>query len=286
MCAGMLACLCSASAATRAVIVAGLGGEPGYAETFARLAETAAERATGAGSEVTLLTGSAATAGALRGAIERLADASRPADAATLVLIGHGSHDGETYRFNVPGPDPTDADLAAWLDALAAERQLIVLATSASGAAVQTLRRGGRTVVAATKSGTEQSATVFGGYWVEALGAPAADTNKDGGIGAAEAFRFTVASVERHFASRGLMATEHARLDGPESAVLLSRLAPERVVDAASRPLVERRAEIEEAIERLRGERESMEMEAYFERLQELLLELAVIERDLEDGGS
>ena len=281
----MLASALCASAATRTVIVAGLGGEPRYAEAFARLAESAAVAAEASGSEVTLLMGATATSDALRAAVQRLADASEPGDAVTLTLIGHGSYDGETYRFNVPGPDPTDADLANWLDVVEANRQLIVLATSASGAATEALRRDGRTIIAATKSGMEQSATVFGDYWVEALGAPSADTNKDGRIGATEAFRYAVASVERHFDSRGLMATEHARLTGPESAITLSRLAPDRVVNAESRPLVERRAEIEEAIAGLRSERESMEMQAYFERLQELLLELAVIEQALEDGG-
>ncbi len=281
----MVASLVSASAATRTVIVSGLGGEPRYAEAFARLAESAAERARTTGAEVTLLTGPAATAGALRAALEGLAGASEPADAAAVILLGHGSYDGETYRFNVPGPDPTDAELAEWLDALEAGRQLVVVGTSASGAAADAVRREGRTVITATKSGTEQAATVFGEYWVEALGATSADTDKDGRIGAAEAFHFAVASVERHFESRGLMATEHARLEGPDTRIVLSRLAPERLLDAESRLLVARRTEIEERIAELRTERESMDIEAYFARLQELLLELAVIERDLEDGS-
>ena len=280
----LLASLVPVWAATRTLIVSGLGGEPRYAEAFAQQAESAAERARASGAEVTLLTGSAATGRAVRVALERLASVSDPADAAVLILLGHGSYDGETYRFNVPGADPTAADLADWLDPLEADRQLVVVATSASGAATEALRREGRTVVTATKSGTEQVATVFGEYWVEALGATSADTDKDGRIGAAEAFRFAVAAVERHFESRGLMATEHARLEGPESGFVLSRLAPERLPDAGSRRLVERRTEIEAAVAQLRLDRESMDMETYFGRLQELMLELAVIERDLEDA--
>ena len=80
------------------------------------------------------------------------------------------------------------------------------------------------------------------------------------------------------------MATEHARMEGPESGILVSRLEPERLPDAASRRLAARRAEVEEAIDGLRDEKDAMEIDAYFARLQELLLELAVIERELSDG--
>lgn len=272
-----------ASAATRTLVVSGLGGEAKYAEAFAAIAESAAERARGTGAEVTLLTGASVTRESIRHALAELGRSSAERDVAVVHLFGHGSYDGETFRFNVPGPDPTDEELSEWLGALPPARQLVVVATSASGALVEPLRREGRTVIAATKSGTEQSAVVFGDYWLEALRAPAADTNKDGAVGATEAFRFANAAVERHFEGRGLMATEHARMEGPESGVLVSRLEPERLPGADERRLAVRRGEIEEAIAGLRDGRDSMEIDAYFARLQELLLELAVIERDLSD---
>ncbi len=274
-----------ASAATRTLVVSGLGGETKYAEAFVAIAESAARSARGTGAEVTLLTGADATRESIRDAVGELGRVSTKEDVAVVHLFGHGTYDGETYRFNVPGPDPTDEDLSEWLAALRPERQLVVVATSASGALAEPLQRAGRTVIAATKSGTEQSAVVFGDYWLEALRAVSADTNKDGAVGAAEAFRFTSAAVERHFEARGLMATEHPRMEGPESAILVSRLEPERLPDANARRLAARRSEIEDAIAGLRGEKDAMEIEAYFARLQELLLELALIERELSDGS-
>ena len=273
----------SAWGAAHSLIVSGLGGEPKYAENFATLAESAAERARAAGAQVTLLTGAAATQTAIRAALRDLASAAAETDSVTVLLLGHGSYDGETYRFNVPGPDPTDTDLAHWLADLRAGRQLVVLATSASGAAARELRQDGRTVITATKSGAERGATVFGDYWVEALAEGAADTDKDGQIGASEAYRFASAAVGGHFESRGLMATEHPRLHGPESRIVLSHLAAARTLEPE---LVRRAAAVEEAIERLRAEKESMEMETYFGQLQELLLELAVIEREAGGGSS
>lgn len=272
----------SAWGAAHSLIVSGLGGEPKYAENFAILAESAAERARAAGTQVTLLTGPAATQTAIRAALRDLASAAAETDSVAVLLLGHGSYDGETYRFNVPGPDPTDADLAHWLADLRAGRQLVVLATSASGAAARELRQDGRTLITATKSGTERGVTVFGDYWVEALAEGSADTDKDGRIGASEAYRFAEAAVREHFEARGLMATEHPRLHGPESRIVLSHLAAARTLEPE---LVRRTAAVEEAIERLRASKESMDIEAYFGRLQELLLELAVIEREA-DGGS
>ncbi len=54
-----------------------------------------------------------------------------------VVLIGHGSFDGENYRFNLPGDDLTDTDLARLFDELPAQDQLIINATSASGAVIE-----------------------------------------------------------------------------------------------------------------------------------------------------
>ena len=281
----LLAAVLPASAATRTLVVSGLGGETKYAEAFVALAESAAQSARGTGAEVTLLTGADATRETIRDALAELGRVSTAEDVAVVHLFGHGTYDGETFRFNVPGPDPTDGELSDWLGALPPARQLVVVATSASGALAEPLRREGRTVIAATRSGTEQSAVIFGDYWLEALRAPSADTNKDGAVGATEAFRFTSAAVERHFEARGLMATEHPRLEGPESGILVSRLEPERLPDANARRLAARRAEIEEAIGGLREERDALEIDAYFARLQELLLELAVIEQELADGS-
>ena len=62
--------------------------------------------------------------------------------------------------------------------------------TSASGGSVHALQRQNRTVITATKAGTEKNATVFARYWIEALRDPAADTDKNEVITALEAFKF------------------------------------------------------------------------------------------------
>lgn len=279
-----------AAAGTRVLIVAGLGAEPGYAASFLAQAESAAHHAQEADAAVTLLTAGDSHRAAIRDALASLADAASPADAVVVHLIGHGTYDGETYRFNVPGPDPTAADLAEWLAPVRARRQLIVVATSSSGAVLDALLLDAglpgiaRTVVTATKSGGERNATVFGEYWVAALTDPSADLDKDERISAHEAFRFAQDAVRRHFKARDRMATEHARLEGPEPRFILSRLQPAAAIDPSLDHLAHRRAELEHEIENLRATKANLTIDAYYARLQDLFLELALVERELEEG--
>ena len=114
------------------------------------------------------------------------------------------------YKFNIPGPDITGAELAALLDRVPATRQCVVDMTSSSGGSIAFLRRPNRVVITATKTGTEKNATVFARYWAEALGDPAADTDKNEAISVLEAFRYRAAQGDRVFDTEKRLATEHA----------------------------------------------------------------------------
>ncbi|RPI58950.1 MAG: hypothetical protein EHM50_09970, partial [Lysobacterales bacterium] len=89
------------------LIVAGLGGEAGYEEQFAKDAEAlaAVARRTTAASRVMLLQGEGATREALTSSLESLRTRAKAADSVVIVLVGHGSYDGEAYKLNLPGPD-------------------------------------------------------------------------------------------------------------------------------------------------------------------------------------
>ena len=112
----------------------------------------------------------------------------------TIVLIGHGTFDGEEYRFNLPGPDLTGRELGQLFDQLPARDQLIVNGTSASGAAIERWQRPQRVIITATKSGGERTATRFADHWIRALTSDAADANKDDVVTAAEAFEYCQAT--------------------------------------------------------------------------------------------
>src|SRR5690606_10447105 len=141
------------------LIVAGLGGEPRYAQSFSEAANelaSAARRTVGDESRVVLLEGEGADRESVREAFRRLADAARPADSVIVFLIGHGSYDGEQYKFNLPGPDIDGEELGELLASLPAASQLIVNTSSASGAVLESWAADGRTVITATRSGFER----------------------------------------------------------------------------------------------------------------------------------
>lgn len=286
--AGVLAALAvvlggtlAAEAETRMLVVAGLGGEVDYAEAFADQAAATAHHAEAAGTTVTLLAGEAARRDDIRAALAAMATETGENDRVVVHLIGHGTFDEEHYRFNIPGPDPTAEDLALWLEPVTASRQLAVIATSSSGAAQEPLARAGRTVITATRSGRERNAVVFAGFWADALADPTTDVDKDQQISADEAFRFTEQAVAGFYEDTEQIATEHPRIEGEAGRFIIARTAPPEPVDPEVVHLVDRVDEITAAIDAHRADRRVLTDDDYFARLQELLMELATLERQI-----
>ncbi|MBC8165049.1 MAG: hypothetical protein H7Y20_04150 [Bryobacteraceae bacterium] len=208
-----------------------------------------------------------------------------------LSLIGHGTYDGSDYKLNMPGADVSATELASMLDRIPAERQLVVNGTSASGASVHALQRPGRTVVTATKSGTEKNATAFPRYWIEALRDPAADSDKNEVISALEAFRFAEVKTKQFYESNKRIATEHPMLDGGEKqgpvvaarfAVLTLGSVQMATKDPAKRALLDKREGLEVQIDQLKLQKAAMPTDQYKQQLQTLLLELAKTQAELD----
>lgn len=275
----------SAGAETRMLVVAGLGGELEYAEAFADQAATTAHHAEAAGATVTLLAGEAAHGDGIRAELAAMAVETSEDDTVIVHLIGHGTFDEEHYRFNIPGPDPTAEELALWLEPVTARRQLAVIATSSSGAAQEPLAREGRTVITATRSGRERNAVVFAGLWADALADPNTDVDKDEQISADEAYRFTEQAVAGFYEDTERIATEHPRMEGDARRFFIARTAPAAPVDPEVVHLVDRADELTAAIDRLKADRRVLTDDDYFARLQELLMELAMLERQIKTRG-
>jgi hypothetical protein len=269
------------------LIVGGLGGQPKYQQQFDEqitALAAAARRTTGNSARVAVLTGEAATREALEKALTDLNGKVKAADTLAVFLVGHGSYDGEAYKLNLPGPDIDGEAFAALLAAVPARSQLVVNATSASGAVLETWAAEGRTLITATRSGFERNATRFAKHWAEALSTDAADINKNGAISAQEAYDFASRSVADSFESEGLLATEHPQLVGTTAgrfnvARLTARTAPQT---PQAQGLEAQVARLEGEIEALRGRREQMEPDAYLNELQKLLVELATVQGQLD----
>ncbi|MBL8264821.1 hypothetical protein [Steroidobacter sp.] len=281
-----------ASAATYTFVVAGLGGEPEYEQRFRDYAATitsAAEKAAGSRENVVSLTGDDARAVAVRREIKTLASRMTPNDSVVVVLIGHGSYDGDNYRFNLPGPDLTDTEFARLFDELPARDQLIINATSASGAAIERWQKPRRVVITATKNGGERTATRFAQYWALAVGSDAADTNKDQVVTAAEAYAFATRQVESAFKSETSMATEHARLEGDDAGrFTLARLGTAALVpdNPEVAALLSQRGAIELDLNRVKEQKTSLSENQYYDQLEEVLVRLALLQKEIDQKSA
>ena len=284
------ASLCAEIGQSHFVIVGGLGGEPQYAEKFSAYASALGdvfEKTTGDGGRVHVLKGPDARREAIAAVLSELATQTRANDSVVLILIGHGTWDGRAYKFNIPGPDLGAAQLRDLLDALPARRQLVAATSSASGGLIDLLKGDNRVIITATRSGRERNATIFPEYWVEALSDESADSDKNAVITAAEAYQYTERRVKDFFEKEKRLAGEHSRIEGDFAGTFtLARL--EKAVEASEDPAVRRlfveREAIEGRVEELKKRKDEMEIDAYFEELEALMIELAGKQAEIDEA--
>lgn len=291
-----------AHATTFYVTISGLGGEPDYVQRFKMVSDDIDSTLKKAGGDSTVVTMVAPTREQIRTRFAELDRQAKPADALVLMLIGHGSYDGTEYKFNIPGPDISGAELATLLDHVPATRQLVVNMTSASGGSIEFLRKPNRVVITATKTGSEKNATVFARYWAEALRDPAADADKNENVTALEAFHYAQQKTNEFFASQKRLATEHSvledtgkgegekspspengegRLAGTFTVVRLGANAA-AAQDPAKRALLDQKEQLEEAIDKLKYNKAAIPEAQYKQQITQFLLQLATLQEAID----
>lgn len=272
-----------ALAATKVLIVSGLGGDPQYEERFTEWSKKmTAASVTAAGGDaqaVVTLSGDAAKREAIEQRLTALTKGLGEGDEFVLVLIGHGSYDGNEYRLNIPGPDITGTELAAWLDRIPANvPQLIVNTTSTSGAVAEKWAKANRVIITATRTGGERNATRFAGYWAEALSNDAADRDKDGSVTAQEAYDYAVRRVGDAFKSDAALQSEHAKLTGSNAArFVVARLGAAALFasDAELIALRKQQGAIEQRLGQIKPLKAQLSKDEYYDRIEPVMLELA-----------
>jgi hypothetical protein len=221
-----------------------------------------------------------------------LAAKVKPNDEVFVVLIGHGSFDGKTAAFNLPGPDLTAGDYAMLLEKFTTQKVTFVNTSSSSGAFLQPLAGPARTIITATKTGGERNETRFAEFFAQAFDAEEADRDRNGRVSVQEAFDFAASKVKAAYEKEGHILTEHAALDDSSQGKLASTLylAPERSrtaaaqnADPALRALLEQRDALERQVNDLRLKKDSMDQAAYDQQLEKLLTELAVKTRQIRE---
>ena len=222
-------------------------------------------------------------------------------DLLLVVLIGHGNFDGTDAKFNLVGPDLTAREWRGLLDAIPG-RSIIVNTTESSFPFLEELSRRGRVVITATDSPAQRFATVFPGYFIQALGNAGSDLDKNGRVSIWETFRAASAAVKQHYEQLGQLSTERAIIDdngdgigreaddpGPDGTVAVSvylDAGPGPVAaDAAIANLYRERATIEAQLETLKSRRELISPGEYEAQMEKLLIELARISQRIRQGS-
>ena len=296
------------AAETHLAVIVGLGGEPEHAETFRRWAGSLMDHATNRlaiprerilyllddPQQDAKRTPGKSTKEAIEKGLRTMASATKPDDVAFVVLIGHGTFDGKIAKFNLPGPDMAAAEFAAILKTFGTKNIVFVDTTSASGPFVEALAGTARVVVTATRSGAEQFATLFGGFFIDALASDAADADKNRRVSVLEAFNAAKIEVARAYQQRGIMLTEHALIedsgdgegvmdpavngkDGSVAAVLSLGTPTELALpaDPKLRQLYEERRALEQKAESIKLLKASLPPAQYADELEKVLVDLA-----------
>jgi len=285
---------------TAGVVVSGLGGTPQYDASFEADADTVADalasldpanelitRVAPGSDRSAILAAISARAGveAEDGAGDGADDSSRLVNTFVLVLIGHGTADARGWKFNLPGPDLSGEDLIAALALVKAERQLLFIGSSASGALLDRLAQPGRVVVTATKSGGEINAVRFPSFFADAVESSVADVDRNEILTLAEAFRHADARTREYYEEAKLLASEHARIVGDDARTFaIARLGSLRLAgdDPEVASLLETRLALEQDYLALTARKEDMTLKDYYAELETLMLSIARLQQAID----
>lgn len=310
---------------THLLVVVGLGGDQEYRDRFHGWASdlvTAAQDRFGLTKDHIVYLGERpddhpgeiqgrSTVENLATTLAGMAATVRPKDQILILLIGHGSGNGEEVEINLPGPDLTPQALDVMLSDFPTQAVAVVNTTPSSGPFAAALSGPNRIILTATRTAQERNETQFGGFFVEALEEEGSDLDKNGRVSLAEAFQYAQQETNRYYESRNLLATEHALLEddgdgegslelgeGAADGAIASRfwigfapmiagpaVALDSIMDPELLRLMGEKAELERRVQELRGLRGQMEESRYEAELEALLVELALKTREIREKG-
>lgn len=284
------------------ICVIGAGGTPEYSEAFAKSAVYWQDAARSA--KLTFHKIGAADAKNDREQLQQLIEKCKTTTDTPLwlVMLGHGTFDQKTAKFNLRGRDVSATELKSWLTDC--QRPLVIInCSSSSGPFLNELQGKDRVVITATSSGAEYNYARFGGYLAESLNDLAADLDHDDQVSLLEAYLLASSKVIRFYEQEARLATEHALLEdnhdgkgtpadffvGIRAQKSKTGKAPDGrtahryiLVPSANAPKLtaqqtQDRDRIENEIETLRDRKSSLGEEAYYAKLEELMVQLAKI---------
>ena len=293
-----------------ACIVIGAPGEPQYGEMFSQWANLWVE---GLSSSRTQLIGhSTQQASDLsdRESLKRWIAQTKvldPKRTRWLILLGHGTFDGKTAKFNLRGEDISSSELQQWLDGDTAQ-WVIVVGAASSAPFLKALSGPNRVVIVSTKNSNENNFSRFGGFLSQSLHEETSDLDHDGAVSILEAFICGSQKTKQYYEDNRLLATEHPLLEDNADSLGTSGESyrgtrPVAISSAGNTPMekmdgrlakritlkvrpsdrglsgeaLEAIEKLEMQIDNLRSNKESLQPDDYYSKLETIFLEIAKI---------
>lgn len=273
---------------THVLVVTGLSGAPEFRVRFDAAVDAlrgAAKSRWGVGDSSLIVLGEDSVKSArydarstkdnVGAAFVRLSHVVKAGDVLLVVLLGQGSGEGPQSKVNLPGPDATAAEYAAWLAPFAQQQVVFVNTATGSGDFVPVLAGPGRVVMTATRTALEKNESEFLRYFAEALKSDEADADKDGRLSVLEAFRYARGEVTKSYEKTNRMLTEHAVLSDSIGAARITFGRKATTDNPKVAALIAERQALESQVAALRARKASMEAAAYEAELERLLLAIA-----------
>jgi hypothetical protein len=149
----------------------------------------------------------ASTAENIQKAIKTIATDVRADDRFIFFYIGQANVIGEKLRFNLPGTDITQEQLAQWIKEIKASSMLIVLDCPGSGLAAKAMSGRGRVIICSCTA-EQRYSTRFSDYFIPALTDNKTDTDSNGKISILEAFTSASRQIDDWYRQKKLLTTE------------------------------------------------------------------------------
>ncbi|MCR4374918.1 MAG: hypothetical protein NUW22_08725 [Acidobacteria bacterium] len=302
----------AAQPARHAVIIQGASGEPMFAEQHRgwldAMAATLRARFTLGPAELTVMAEQAregeqrATAENVRATFTKLAASLQSTDLLFVMLIGHGTADAASAKFNLVGPDLSVEDWKAVLAPVKA-RLVFVNSSSASFPFAAGLTGDRRIIITSTSTAAQRYSTMFADAFVQALNASAADLDKDGRLSMWEAFFYASRIVKQYYEQKGLLATERPLLedngdgkgreamsatgeDGTLSTMTyLDAVTGARAADPALQMLLQKQELLTDQVDELKRKKAAMPAAEYDAAWEKLMIELATVGAQIRAKG-
>jgi hypothetical protein len=288
-----------------AVLIFGAPGGDPYVQTYARWEAVVVQALQGRlgfdPAHVLVLSGAASdperrsTADIVRRTFERLRSTVGRDDLLLVLLVGHGSAEGPSAKFNLVGPDLDASEWAMLFRGMAA-RVIFINSAGASFPFLEQLSERNRIVITATDSSAQRFDTVFPDLLVKALDDPATDLDRNGRLSLWEVFSQTSAAVRQYYEQRGQLATERALLDdngdragleagapGMDGALARTTYLDADMAASTDDPevaaLLARQRALEEEAESLKLRKGTMPLGEWNQEFEKLMIELARVSR-------